>query len=89
MNEERQGHCWTIKYETENFKCSLKAIWMKLVLGLNIPHSLKALISGFRCNVDEICVLLGYYAVSCHNYHNYHTMPHNIPEEYRYHSMHS
>jgi hypothetical protein len=38
------------------------------------------LISGFYCNVDEICVFLGYYTEL---WGNYHTAPHNIPEEHR------
>jgi hypothetical protein len=28
---------------------------------------IETLISGFRCDVDEICALLGYYPASCGN----------------------
>jgi hypothetical protein len=30
-----------------------------------IKNNGTALISGFRCDVDEICGLLGYYTASC------------------------
>jgi hypothetical protein len=42
----------------------------QLVLKIHLLK-VKKVISGFRCNVDENCALLGYYAAAC-----------NIPEEW-------
>jgi hypothetical protein len=60
-------------------------------------HAYTSLISGFRCDVDELCGLLGNYTASCGNYfviicnviivwyynylNNYHTTPCNYPED--------
>jgi hypothetical protein len=37
-------------------------------MGCKWNKSLLTLISGFCCDVDEICGLLGYYTASCGNY---------------------
>ena len=52
----------------------------------SIP-SKQTFISGFRRNVDEICALLGYYAIPIRcpetSVNNYYTTPRIIPEERR------
>lgn len=75
--------CPTYKYYIIHTVCTTYFLYFLFVsVGSITKTCFINFISGCRHNVDENCALLGYYAVSCGNYH---TVSRNILEERRSH----